>query len=84
MKRNLEACLQNAKGVRSVEMLPGWNERLVDRVALRPRLPAPQAPRAWHDWGTRKIPSPDVAFGDGIGRSATNATAIFTFVKIEA
>jgi hypothetical protein len=25
--------------------------------------------------GARKIPSPDAALGDGIGRSATNATS---------
>jgi hypothetical protein len=49
----------------------------VEPVALRPVLPAPQAPCDVTLLGTRLIPSPDAALGDGNGRSA----AITTFLK---
>jgi hypothetical protein len=48
--------------------------RLVDRVALRLCLPAQQALGTWQGLGSPKIPSPDAALGDDLGRSATNAT----------
>jgi ABC-2 type transport system permease protein len=49
----------------------------VDMVALRPCLPAQRALGAEHARHAQILPSPDAALGDGIGRSAANATNDF-------
>jgi hypothetical protein len=61
-----------------MQLPSGWNGwlGLVEPVALRPVLPAQRALVTWLGLGTRTIPSPDASLGDGIGRSATNATKV--------